>query len=597
MPNPLARLDPPLTESRLVVAVAAVGCALVYFFATATPGASLHEGIYHPWGFDSFYVAALIRDIVEQYPTLKEFDGQLHPRDGGAWISFTWGFLTLMASLVKAAQTIDPELATSTAVAHIPPVWGMLNCLLLIGVCRQLGCGVFTTALAALGFALAPYVRELHLLGNIDHHFIELFFILLVIYTFLRWLRRPDSWPAAAFAGAALGISIAFHFVLFVLYAPIAAFLLIEWIRGRCESRPAVFAFVAAVLAATLVAVLPSAHLRDLEFDYFYLSWFHVYWAAVFCTAVVYLHRLPFTPARLAVLLAALLLAAVPAIGNLWHGVDFLAADLPGFSQLNETYSVFAFLFSGDPARVNQVYLYYTGLLFVLPFALLLLIRQARLTPAPRLIYAACACVYGALFLLLQTRFSYHGPYVLLLPLLLLYEYRPPGFRPARWLLIAILAIAYLGPALQLTAPKPLGGQPGYAGLVPFYRVIAEQCDKRPGVLLAHPDEGHYLRYHTRCQIVASNMLASARDFEYRALALRMFAMPVAELLEQYAWVDYIYVRREGGFQVGAEAERRLNRGIRNELLLERREPPGTRTIAYLDIEQGLYLRLLQTFE
>ncbi len=586
-----------LTESRLVFAIAAVGCALAFYFATATPAASLHDGIYHPWGFDSFYVAALIREVVADYPRLVEFDTQLHPRDGGARVSFTWGYLTLMASIVKLAQAVDPALPTSTVVAFLPPLWGMFNCLLLIGVCRRLGLGVFATALATLGFALAPYIRELHLIGNIDHHFIELFFILLVFYTFLGWLRRPDSLRRAVLAGGALGLSVAFHFALFVLYVPVSTYLLIDWIRGRCESRPAVYGFVGAVLAATLIAVLPSSHFRALGFVYYYLSWFHVYAAAVFGAAVVYLHRLRFSPARLAILLVALLLAAAPVIGNLRHGVDFLAADLPGFTQLNETYSVFAFLFSGEPGRINQVYQYYTGLLFVMPFALLLLLRQARLTPEPGLVFAACFSVFGALFLLLQTRFSYHGPYVLLLPLLLLYEFRPPRLRHAPVLLLAVFAAAYVGPALTLTAPKPLGGQPGYAGLLPFYRAIAEQCERRPGVLLAHPDEGHYLRYHTQCRIIASNMLASAKDFEYRALAQQMFALPVAELIERHDWVDYIYVRREGGFGLGAEAERRLNRGIREELLLERREPPGTQTIAYVDTERGLYLRLLRTFD
>ena len=294
-----------------------------------------------------------------------------------------------------------------------------------------------------------------------------------------------------------------------------------------------------------------------------------------------------------------LVVAAIPVVESLLHGTSFLTARLPGFEQLNETRSLFAYLFSGNYKLINVVYEYYSGLIYAVPFVLILLIRQVRLTPRPQLVYALCAFVLGAILLFLQTRFAYHASYVLLLPILLLFQQYAAEIRYSRVLAIVALVAFYAGPVTKLAVPQSPGGEPGYRNLLPFFDLVAKQCASQPGVLLAHPDEGHYLRYHTDCKILASNMLASERDFEYRALAFEMLGMSVPDLVQKYDWVDYIYVRLEvgQGDNVNRNYLRALNKGAREELLLDNIIPPGTKSLASAATPSFTYQRLLQTHD
>ena len=188
---------------------------------------------------------------------------------------------------------------------------------------------------------------------------------------------------------------------------------------------------------------------------------------------------------------------------------------------------------------------------------------------------------------------------LLLLPVLMLFQQYAAEIRYSKALIIVALVIFYAGPVSKLTAPQSPGGEPGYISLLPFLKVVARQCAEHPGILLAHPDEGHYLRYHTDCKILSSNMLATPRDFEYRALALEMLGMSVEELVRKYDWLDYIYARLEvgPGNDFDLDYLRRLNRGVREELLLDNKIPPGTRSLGSSATANFTYQRLLQTHD
>ena len=575
--------------------LAVVSGFLVFYFATHPAEISLLDGEYLPWGYDSFYLAALIREVVESYPAIIEHDDRLHPNpaDGPAPITFTWAYIGLIATLIKGVQLVLPGLSVSTIQAFLPPLWGALSCLVFIGLCRRAGLSYLATVFGALGFALAPFVRERHLLGNIDHHFMEMFFLLLIMFTFLGWVNKPRSRNTAILAGAALGISVAFHFALFITYLPIAAFMAIQWLRGQLDGGSQYRAFLISVLLATTIAVLPTTHLRNFDFSYYYLGWFHLYWSMSFCAVAWFMYWRSYSPARLAGLVVGLAVLAILPINNLLHGADFLAAQLPGFAQIWETQPVFSLLVSGDGHLFKLVYDYYTGLLLLAPVVFAMLLRQAWVRPDARLIYLLCACLFGFVLLLIQLRFSYHAPYALLIPALLLLDFRLQNYRYGGAVIAGVFALCYFGAVTTLTHAKPLGGIEGYQRLLPVYRVIGEQCEKHPGVLLAYPDEGHFLRYHTDCQLVSSNMLASARDFEYRALAFEMLGMSGSELVQKYDWIDYVYLRREDGGNDPASA-REVNRGLRAEVLLDQILQPGARSIAVSQDNRGLYIAFLQ---
>ncbi len=580
---------------QIAVFALALGVALIAFLAASWPiDASLFDNQYHPSRYDAFYHASIIRELITRLPDLLELDRKLHPLDDGSWIALAWGYDYLMAIITTTVLAINPDLRIDEILAYIPACWAILNSLLLFCLCRGYRLKIMPTTVVTLTFALSPTSQTTHLIGNIDHHFIELSFILAILLSGLSWINRPDSIRRALLAGAVLGLSGAFHIALFVMYIPLAIFLFVIWVHGELPNFGRIPEFATATLIASILAVLPSAHFRAFEFHYYFTSWFHIYWAATFCAAVIFMRYRAFSRLNCLVLTGLLLVAALPIRNSLLHGSAFLLADLPEFETLDETYSVFAYLFSGDLGLVYQVYLHYGGILFLAPFAMILLFDLARKRPATGLLFCLISSTFGLIFVLLQLRFAYHGSYALLLPLFILYQYQTKLPRQAKPILLTIVALSALGPITQLGYAHPLGGQPGYRGLYPFYQAIGQLCQQAPGVLLAHPDEGHYLRYHTNCKIVTSNLMVTPRDFEYRVLALKMFSQTMPEIFEQYPWVDYIYVRREGGFAGSRDpvAERVLNHGLRADILIDE-NVTGAQVLADLRLKQGLYLRLL----
>jgi hypothetical protein len=268
---------------------------------------------------------------------------------------------------------------------------------------------------------------------------------------------------------------------------------------------------------------------------------------------------------------------------------------LPGFSQLEETYSIFSFMFSCDSKYLGQFYEYYSGLIFLLPFTLILFFRLTMAQQRQQQIYFLIAIVIGTILMFAQLRFKYHASYILLIPLLVVMQNWKQASQEHRLLITLLLFVGcFIGPFNRLYETRSLGGQGAYRVLFPFYQAIGKQCQAQPGVLLAHPDEGHYLRFYTDCVIVASNLLATPRDFEYKALAFKAFQLPLADMVQQYDWIDYIYARREDGFLPGLDeaAVRAMNRGVREDILLQ--ETPGQVQVLFeIATEQGPFVRMV----
>ncbi|MCP4875427.1 MAG: hypothetical protein GY896_08130 [Gammaproteobacteria bacterium] len=589
-----------LTDSAhtgILVGIGILASAVSFYFSLSPLEVSLFNGEYHLSNYDAFYHARLIQDTIDQFPKILEFDPSLHPLDGGAWISVAWGYEYLMALICLVLQAFNPELKTSTILAHIAPCWSLINCLLIVGICRALGLNLIMTGIGALGFALSPLTQDTHLIGNIDHHFIELSFILLITFCALRWIERNQSKQAAVVLGISLGLANAFHIALFLMYVPLGIFLLINWIRGRDEVLTTANDLAAATMLCTILVVVPSVHFRQLEFVYYFTSWFHLYWALAFCLSVVFFKYASFSRRNLVLFGIAVALALLPIFDSLRHGLDFIGSELPGFSQLEETYSIFSILFSGDSKYLGQFYEYYSGLIFLLPFSLILFARLVVVQQRQEQIYFLVAILIGAILMFSQLRFKYHASYILLIPLLVVIQNWKQAGQEHKLIITILLFIGcFIGPINRLNETRPLGGQGAYRALLPFYQAIGRQCQTLPGVLLAHPDEGHYLRFHSDCVIVASNLLATPKDFEYRALAFKLFQMPLAQLLQQNDWVDYIYVRREDGFlpNLDAAAITAMNRGLRENILLKG-TPDQVKLLYEIPTQKGPFVRLVYT--
>ena len=579
-----------------LVAIWLVCGAISVYCALLPREASLLDGIYHFSTYDSFYHARLILETLIGFPAIVEFDRYLHPLEGGSWISVAWGYDYLVAIITQAVLLVLPQLPVNTLLTHIAPLWSALNCLLVIGICSRLGLERVAIAIAATVFALSPAMQDTHLVGNIDHHFLELSFILLVIFSALGWINRPESTARAVLVGLVMGLSHAIHIGLFVMYLPLAVFLFVAWIQGNPVMQGKLRVVAVTTLVASLAALAPSQHFLRLDFAFHYTSWFHVYWSLAFCLCVLFMQRFAYDRRNLALLVLLGAVLSVPLLDSLVTGTLFVASDLPGFERIEETVSLWRYLFSGEPALYAQLYSYYSGLLFLVPIALILLARHAFREQRPDRLYFLFAVVLGAVLLFSQLRFKYHAVYVLAIPMLILVQDAWQASRQTRWSAsLLVLALCFIGPIQALQQTKPLGGQAAYRALFPFYQAMQNVCGPNPGVLLAHPDEGHYLRYYTNCRIVANNLLATRRDFEYRAMANDLLQMPLQELLRTHDWVDYIYVRREDGMNPNlTESQvRAVNRGLREDILLTP-QPLDVAVLLEFQTDAGPFLRMVQ---
>src|SRR6185312_13795078 len=77
-----------------------------------------------------------------------------------------------------------------------------------------------------------------------------------------------------------------------------------------------------------------------------------------------------------------------------------------------------------------------------------------------------------------------------------------------RWAIPAAavaLLLAYL-PAMKfvLFMPKIVANDPYYGLTYDIYPDFARECAKAPGIALAGLDDGHFIRYHTQCSVIAN---------------------------------------------------------------------------------------------
>jgi len=261
---------------------------------------------------------------------------------------------------------------------------------------------------------------------------------------------------------------------------------------------------------------------------------------------------------------------------------------MPDFDRISETRSLLSSLFSG-----NYLVFYgtttkiYSLLIVFLPITVILYARFAIKKNQAHYFYYLCAILFGSIFLLAQLRFSYHAPYILLVPALLVAQdwiNNPQKSKPLYIALVAtFVVLSHFNISQGLFKLRYLGGQVPYKILLPFYKEIAAQCEQQSGNLLAHPDEGHYLRYHTNCKIFANNMLATQDDFKYRILAFEMLKSRIGDFASKYEDIDYIYVRREDSMDA--------NEGLRADFLID--NLGEYQVLVGLNTENGPYAQLI----
>ncbi|MEM9208419.1 MAG: hypothetical protein AAGA61_04190 [Pseudomonadota bacterium] len=370
----LTRNELPYAVLWLLASSLAVGVALLF------TSASLVDGEYIPVGNDAFYIARRILDAVSGDPGFYQFDPAIHVPEG-SWLTVPWGYTYLASRLIVALNALGVTDQPGTALAFIPVAFATVNVGLFALVLRSAGVRPMLTGIALLAFALSPLNQVLHGVGAVDHHFLELCFVLLTVWLGLRWAKRPDAKARACTLGLALGAAPAFHTGLFILQLPLLLALGIHWLKGADFDRAGVATLAVSLVVASLIFLLPAATFWNWRFEFATHSWFHLYVAVSTGVVILSLSRLSADGKGLAIVSTISALLALPILAEAGKGAGFLVGTTTLLDRVTEVYSPYRMFRDGGEALA--VTRYYSWLIVLAP--LLLLYCGWRLFVAKRL--------------------------------------------------------------------------------------------------------------------------------------------------------------------------------------------------------------------
>lgn len=534
-------MPPPQKISTSEILLWFLALALGVFLATRGWHLVFWNGGVHPVSNDSFYHLARILDIARDPASTHGFDSRLH-WPNGTWIVWPWAYDYLLG----VTAGLLSEDARPGALVFTPVLLLALNLVLAGAIARRL-LKPRLAALCLLAYAAAPATKSLHGLGYLDHHATEHSLFLLAMYLALRWNHSPGSPRAAIALGVALGVASAFHNGLFMLQLPfLAALFLGRIFGGDIPDARASAAFCIALLASQLLALLPSHHFLELDYGFFYLSWFHLHVAGLTSLAVIALGRKDARQMWL-MLLAAVLLA-LPAARQALHGLEFISAQLPWLEAIREASSPY-----WGAHGFRNITEHYSAIIWVLPlfaaWAIYRLFRSDWRTSEP---VALVFLLFGAALLAAQIRFQQFG--ILSLVLLPLMAFQDFFDRPRDVIYAGILFLGvYLQSPRLYVYDTPLGGSPRYARAVELIDVLEQACAQDPGLLLAPKDWGNFLRYRTECPLLANNFIMTPEDFAVLKYSDFLFSLEPGELLTEIPEVKYVLVSNMERHHLGSQ--------------------------------------------
>ena len=545
---------------RLAFTLAWMGCACIALLMAIHPSAeSVLAGQYIPVGNDSFYQARRILDMVADPGSLHQFDPKVHVPEGSMLI-WPWGYAWIMSVLTRVGVALTGA-APFTVLTHLPALGFPLAVWLTAVICRRIGLGLAATVVAMLTLAFLPLNLGLYSLGNVDHHFAEQLMVLASLACGLGWLANPGSRLRAAGTAMLLGLAPCIHNGLFVLQIPLLAALGLQWLRDAPPPRTTPL-FAATLVAATLVAALPSASLRNGSFEFYTLSWFHVYFAVCAAGATLFLAYVGRSPRNL-VLLALLLLAAlVPVTRQLLLVDRFMSVQVLGAQDISEVQSLWQLWQArGSIRALTGLYSFFVVLL---PATVILCALETWWERDAARRYFWLASLAGLLMMASMVRMHVFGSFALLLPWLAWLEQRlAAGKLPATaargaWAVAALAAVG--GAAPGWGAMKIAGNDPYYALTADLYAPLAELCRRDPGVVLSSPDDANYVRYHTDCPVIANNFLLTPQHEAKIREVRELMALSPEQLAATAPQVRYVFVHRMALFTL-AEGRMRFMPG------------------------------------
>lgn len=568
-------------NSLIDAAILIAGTVIAGAFAVLPRSAVFIDGSYLPFGVDAFYHAERILDVALNGGGVQQFDPRMHVPEG-SWVPWPWAYDRLLATFVQLGTWFDSDLEPMRILVYIPVAWIPVNIALLIGVFKAIDLRTEFRALGVLGFALLPLTQRLHGIGAIDHHFMELTFVLLVALCLLRWLSRPSSIVLAGVVGASLGVAQAFHHGLFILQLPVLATLFILWLRGTLPEALAIRALSASLLVTTALMILPSQPLWDGQFGLATFSWFHLYVAFSTAALLAFMSIKTFSRRSLIGISVIGAVLAIPASAEVILAAKFLTGRLMMLDRILEMTSPMQMIVT-TTGLVGTLGLY-SGLLLLVPILLLAGVYLAATDRRPLSIAFGVLSVFGLALLLMQYRLNYFGlGFMLAGPLYFLGRISPSTSSKRAWVFLgSLIALAlFFRPPLsgQLFQQHSIAGDHLYQNTRPLYPLLKKACASSPGVVAAAAQFGHYIRFHTDCPVIANNFLLTEQHFEKVQLANSLFHLSVDQLRTEQPDVQYVlaflantYVQHEGKIYLREiDDVRSENPTLINELMLSDR--------------------------
>jgi len=572
-------------ELILWCATGAIACLL----ALSRISATLIAGAFVPGDSDSFYHAHRILDAVGSPAHLVQFDPRIHAPEG-SWVTWPWAYDMMMAAIGHIAVAWFGVKSPLSVLVFVAPLWAFLNAALITGIASKLGLSPPVKIIAMLCFAFSPLTQNLHMVGMLDHHFVEYSFVLGTLFFGLHWFQDFHLRGRAIALGVLLGIAPAFHNGLFILQLPVLLTLAIRWCLGRRGESPASLAFGAALLVSTLLSLLPSEPFRRGMFSFELDSWFHLYIAG--CTALLtaefaLLHR---SGRSLGLIAATALLLSMVIVGQILRAGDFLAGHLVSLKDISEVKGVADYLREGDFRFLCESY---SCLLWLMPLGIAGLFWHLRIHSEDADLFFLVMSILGAVLLFQQYRLEDFGSFALYFPLCRILEFaRQRWPRQASRLTLACAATAaaaYVPAYGALREHMPVGGSMDYQATMAVYPPLARACALAPGVVLADESDGHYITYHTSCSVIADVFILTRQHEEKILMEQKLMQSSLADVLREAPYVRYIYVRRDDNiYASNCGSNCPENRGLRQELLFN--DPaslPRLRLLSEIRIRHG----------
>ena len=224
-----------------------------------------------------------------------------------------------------------------------------------------------------------------------------------------------------------------------------------------------------------------------------------------------------------------------------WWSLDY--EDLKSIDELRP-------LVGEGRAELEYILTHYTGLILALPITITALAWRLAVVRRAEEAYFAVSCLFGAFFLVKQLHFHYLGSFVMYLPLLVgfnAFAARARSWVPvARWSLAGggglVLLAAYAQPISWFLTPVPPILDLNYFATRDLYPRLAAFCARKPGVVLASHRDGHYIRYHTECSVIANLMIITPQHHEKVRLSKALLQQRPSVIREEYVWIDYVMV-------------------------------------------------------